>query len=78
MESLLRVTTQVLPGSRIEFAAPGLAEGSQVEIVVLPLSPPTSPKSGIDIIRSLAGHRLFQTPAEVDRYLQQERDSWEH
>lgn len=33
--------------------------------------------AALDIIASLQGRRLFQTPEEVDRHLQEERDSWD-
>ncbi|MCP2731460.1 hypothetical protein [Limnofasciculus baicalensis] len=34
-------------------------------------------KSVIDIFNETPGQQIFQTPEEVDRYLQQERASWE-
>ncbi len=36
-----------------------------------------SKRSVIDILNESPGKQLFQTPEEVDRYLQQERSSWE-
>lgn len=33
-------------------------------------------QSAIDIILSAPGQQCFQTPEEVDRYLQEERNSW--
>ncbi|HAX79402.1 MAG TPA: hypothetical protein DCY88_27145 [Cyanobacteria bacterium UBA11372] len=36
-----------------------------------------SKRSVIDILNESPGQQLFQTPEEVDRYLQQERSSWE-
>lgn len=82
----LRVHAKVLPGHRIELTAPELPEGATVEvIVVLPrAAPPAAPPAGdqprhvLDILESLPpGPRLFKTPEEADRYLQQERDSWD-
>lgn len=37
----------------------------------------SSKQSAIDILTTAPGQQLFQTPEEVDRYLQQERDSWD-
>jgi hypothetical protein len=34
-------------------------------------------QSAIDIILSAPGQQCFQTPEEADRYLQEERDSWD-
>lgn len=33
--------------------------------------------SALEVIASLRGHRLFQTPEDVDRYLQEGRDAWD-
>lgn len=41
----------------------------------VPLEEPR--QSAIDIIMSAPGQQIFQTPEEVDRYLQEERDSWD-
>jgi hypothetical protein len=82
MNAALHIKTTVLPGKRIEISAPELPEGEAVDLfLVLPqesASPAESQRpSALDIIASLQGHRLFQTPEEVDQYLQQERDSWD-
>jgi hypothetical protein len=37
----------------------------------------SSKQSAIDILTAAPRQQLFQTPEEVDRYLQQERDSWD-
>jgi hypothetical protein len=76
--SPLRMQTTVLPNHRIEISAPELVEGTRVEVVVTPAQPP--PHAGgsvLEIIESLRGHRLFQTPEEVRRHLHQERDAWD-
>ena len=85
MNAALHIKTTVLPGKRIEVSAPEFPEGAAVDVfLVLPTpdkiaAPPVaqSRPSALDIIASLQGHRLFQTPEEVDRYLQEERDSWD-
>ena len=67
---LLRKQTTVLPNHRIEISAPELVDGTQVEIVIT-LAAPLTPARGsiLEIIESLHGHRLFQTPEEVRRHL---------
>lgn len=78
MKAALHIQTHVLPGGKIEIPTPHLREGDPVEVVLLVPEPATQPRrSALEIIASLRGHRLFQTPEEVDRYLQQERDAWE-
>ena len=73
-------TTTVLPGHKIEITAPGLPEGQQVQVVVIAAAAePVGRKPGpaaLDIIELLKGHRLFETSEEVDRYIDEERNSW--
>jgi hypothetical protein len=75
----LRVLTKVLPGHRIEIAAPAdLPVGAEVEVTVQPpASQPPAKQSILDIIESYDGPRLFKTAEEVDAYLREEKDSWE-
>ncbi len=79
MQAALRLETTVLPGHRLEITAPELPEGARVEvIVVLPASPPARRMSMLEFLATLPpGPLLFQTPEEVNRYIQEERDSWE-
>jgi hypothetical protein len=79
MQTALRLETTVLPGHRLEISAPELPEGARVEvIVVLPAEPPRQHQSMLDLLATLPpGPLLFKTPEEVNRYLQEERDSWE-
>ena len=78
MQSALHITTKVLPGNKIEINAPELPEGTSVEVFLVVPTPPNPPRrSALEIIDSLKGHRLFETAEEADRYLQEERDSWE-
>ena len=72
----LRTETTVLPGHRIEISAPDLPEGARVEVIVVP-APAPGQRSALEIIEALHGHRLFQTPEQVRRYLQEERESWD-
>jgi hypothetical protein len=38
---------------------------------------PVAQHSALEILNTLPGHRLFQTAAEVDAYLTEERDVWD-
>jgi hypothetical protein len=40
-------------------------------------NPPHPRQSAIDILTAAPGQQIFQTPADVDRYLQEERASWD-
>ena len=78
VQGALHIKTTVLPGKRIEITADELREGDAVDVfLVLPQPPAPAQRSALAIIESLKGHRLFQTPEEVDRHLQQERDAWD-
>lgn len=78
MRSALHITTRVLPGSRIEVSDPDLREGEPVDVFLVLPEPRARPRrSALEIIEALQGRRVFQTPQEVNRYLQEERDSWD-
>ncbi len=79
MQTALRLETTVLPGHRLEVSAPELPEGAKVEVIVfLPVSPAPARQSTLDFLANLPpGPLLFKTREEVDRYVQEERDSWE-
>ena len=79
MNAAYHTTATVLPGHRIEITAPELPEGQHVQVVVIsaPVPAPKTGPSALDIIESLKGHRLFQTPEEVDQYINEERNSWD-
>ena len=78
MQSALHIKTKVLAGNKIEIATPDLKEGDPVEVfLVLPETPAAPPRPALEIIEALNGHRLFETPQDVDRDLQGERDSWQ-
>jgi hypothetical protein len=78
MQSALRITTKVLPGNKIEINLPDSTIGEDIEvIVVLPENPKKNKRRALEILD--AAHKLgpFRTPEEVDRYIQEERDSWD-
>jgi hypothetical protein len=78
MAAVLRTETTVLPGHRIEISAPELSEGARMEVIIIPATTPApAQRSALEVIESLHGHRLFQTPEQVRRYLHEERDSWD-
>ena len=76
MQKTLHLRTTVLPGGRIEIVDQGLPEGETVDVMVTP-SAPTPHRSAVDILAEAPGQRLFKTAAEVDEYIQAERESWE-
>ncbi len=85
MQTTLRVTTRVQPGHRIEIEAPELAEGEEVTVTVTSpgaLAPgdPQAPARGSlwQLIRDLPpGPRSAPRWEEIERELQEDRDSWD-
>ncbi len=78
MQIPIRLQTTVLEGHRIEITAPQLSDGDIVEVIVWAGSS-TGRRPMLDVLKSLpSGPMLFPTPEDADRYLREERDSWEH
>ena len=79
MQSAIRMETTVLPGHRLEVTALELPEGATVElIVVLPEKPAPARRSMLEFLATLPpGPLLFKTPEDANRYIHEERDSWE-
>ena len=79
MQQALRIEATILPGHRLEISAPELPEGAKVEVIVI-LPEQTVPAwlSMLEFLATLPpGPLLFKTPEDVNRYIQEERDSWE-
>jgi len=78
MRAALHLKTTVLPGGKIEIVDQELPAGEPVDVIVLlSASPASRHRSAIDILAEAPGHRLFKTAADVDAYLQHEREAWE-
>jgi hypothetical protein len=79
MQTALRMEATILPGHRLEISDPDLPEGAKVQVfVVLPEKPARARRSMLEFLASLpAEPLLFKTPQDADRYVQEERDSWE-
>lgn len=78
MESALHIRTKVLPGKKIEIAAPDLIEGEAVEVfVVMPKRRGPRRRTVMDLIEGKEFPKTRRTADEIDRYIQEERDSWD-
>lgn len=74
------IQATVQPGLRIEFAAPpGLREGDTVEVLLLcDQNSRKEKRSVMEILDSLPrGVGTFTSADEVDKYIREERESWE-
>ncbi|MEM1367183.1 MAG: hypothetical protein AAGG02_04040 [Cyanobacteria bacterium P01_H01_bin.15] len=61
--------------SVVEVKAPDLAEGQVVEVIVLTESSTQANAGFSQFIGSAQG--CYESPADVDRFIQQERESWD-
>ena len=78
MEAVLRLTTRVQPGGRIEVTDAQLPAGNLVDLLVLfPQPSDSSRRSVVDILAEAPGHLAFQSAVEVESYIREERDAWE-
>jgi hypothetical protein len=78
MQTTVHLQTTVLPGNRVEFSAPELPEGAQVEVTVIVPDRPRPRISMLEFVKTLPpGPRAFDTWEEYERFLQEEKDSWD-
>jgi hypothetical protein len=79
LQTTLRMEATVLPGHRLEISNPELPDGATVEvIVVVPEQPKPRRVSTLEFLATLPpGPLLFNSPEDVNRYIQEERDSWD-
>jgi len=79
MQAAMHLKTAILPGGKIEVTDLKLPVGEWVDVfVLLPHDPATTGRSAIDVLAEAPGQRLFKTAEEVDAYIKEERDSWDH
>ena len=79
MQTALRLTSTVQPGGRVEVSSPQLPSGKTVDVIVLfPREAEASRRSVMDILAEAPGQLAFQTAEEVDSYIREERDVWDH
>lgn len=81
MSAIIHREAVVGPDGKIEIRAPELRPGQRVSITIEPEQEAgaTPPEPSLyDLIKDLPGGLMFKTADEVDAYIQQERDSWDH
>ncbi len=78
VETIVRARTIVQPGGQVIVTDPALLTGKPVEVIILLSEEPNEPMfSMLDVLNSVPGHLLFQNAAEVNKYLREERASWD-
>lgn len=79
-QTVLRIRTTVSLEHKIEIIDPSLLPGQAVEVIIL------LPKgqhllerrSALDILTEVPGQRIFKTAEQVDAYIREERQAWDH
>lgn len=79
MQSALRITTQVLPGNKIEIQIPQAEIGDNVDVfVILPEKTESKRRSVVELIEQIRSERpSFRTTEDIDKQLKEERESWD-
>ena len=74
----LEVKTRILAGGRIEIEVPELPEEREATVRITVEKDPSPPKRRfLDVLGEYKGGRSFRTAEEVDRFINEERDSWD-
>lgn len=81
-QTMIRVKTKVLSGSRVEFTAPELAEGTNIELIVMPEepteeTPPQQFANVMEFLKSLPPSKLTMEDWErIEESIREEKNSW--
>jgi hypothetical protein len=78
MQPALRITTKVLPGNKIEIEIPQAEIGDSVDVfVILPEKKEPLRRSVLELIEEVRSKHAFRTAEDIDKQLQEERNSWD-
>ena len=78
MNTSIRIKTNVMPGNKIEIISNKLHPGEVVDVyIVLPRIATEKRLSIVDLLKKAPPPSLFKTRQEIDKYIAEERNSWE-
>jgi antitoxin component of MazEF toxin-antitoxin module len=81
MQAALHISTQVLPGQKIEIQVPDAAIGDTVDVFVIlseKQKPESKRRSVLDLIEQIRSKQQFRSAEDIDKQLQEERESWDN
>jgi hypothetical protein len=79
MQSAIRITTKVLAGNKLEIQLPPGFVGEEVEVfVIIPEKPQGGPRKVLELLTEIRSRHVSRSVAEIDRELQEERNSWDN
>lgn len=81
MQAALHISTQVLPGQKIEIQVPDAAIGDTVDVFVIlseKQKPESKRRSVLDLIEQIRSKKQFRSAEDIDKQIQEERESWDN
>lgn len=79
MQSAIRITTKVLAGNKLEIQVPPGSVGEEVEVfVIIPEKPQGGRRKVLALLTEIRSRHVSRTVEEIDRELQEERNSWDN
>ena len=79
MQSAIRITTKVLAGNKLEIQVPPGSVGEEVEVfVIIPEKPEGARRKVLELLTEIRSRHVSRTVEEIDRELQEERNSWDN
>ncbi|MEG4104972.1 MULTISPECIES: hypothetical protein [unclassified Microcoleus] len=79
MQSAIRITTKVLAGNKLEIQVPPGSVGEEVEVfVIIPEKPQGRRRKVLELLTEIRSRHVSRTVEEIDRELEEERNSWDN
>jgi hypothetical protein len=79
MQSAIRITTKVIAGNKLEIQVPPGSVGEDVEVfVIIPEKSERGRRKVLELLTEIRSRHVSRTVEEIDRELQQERNSWDN
>lgn len=79
MQSAIRITTKVLAGNKLEIQVPPGSVGEEVEVfVIIPEKPQSRRRKVLELLTEIRSRHVSRTVEEIDRELEEERNSWDN
>ena len=79
MQSAIRIITKVLAGNKLEIEVPPGSVGEEVEVfVIIPEKLQGGRRKVLELLTEIRGRHVSRTVEEIDRELQEERNSWDN
>lgn len=79
MQSAIRITTKVLAADKLEIQVPPGSVGKEVEVfVIIPEKPQSGRRKVLAFLTEIRSRHVSRTVEEIDRELQEERNSWDN